>query len=170
MTLATDLKTIPRKGRHMLRHSLVVAAATFLWAASLQVAAGAEDAVLQQALNYVFTGTIDPKNAPEIEDRKSCVVVLPDPKWKRFVRYYLSRLGLDDPRFDSTYSGRQPRYLLEAQSDQTVVEYLGLDKKTVVNGYKTAQIPLPGDLDQTKRALQLIAARCKRDDAPKLPF
>jgi hypothetical protein len=130
--------------------------------ASLQISAGAEDDVLQQAINYVFTGTIDPKDGPEITDRKSCVVVVPDP--------YLPRLGLEDARIDSTYSGRQARYQLDAQSDQTVVEYLSPDKKTVVNAYKSAQIPLPGDIDQTKKALQLIAARCKRDDAPKLPF
>ena len=50
------------------------------------------------------------------------------------------------------------------------MEYLGLDKTTVVNGYKSAQIALPGNIDQTKKALQLLAARCARDDAPKLPF
>jgi hypothetical protein len=138
--------------------------------ALLQISAAAEDDVLQQAINYVFTGTIDPKDGLEITDRKSCVVVVPDPKWKRSVRYYLPRLGLDDPRIDSTYSGRQARYHLDAQSDQVVVEYLSPDKKTVVNAYKSAQIPLPGDVDQTKKALQLVAARCKRDDAPKLPF
>jgi hypothetical protein len=170
MNRVPDLKTIPRIGRTFLGRSLVVAAASFVWMASLPITAGAEDDVLQQAINYVFTGTIDPKDGPEITDRKSCVVVVPDPKWKRSVRYYLPRLGLDDPRIDSTYSGRQARYQLDAQSDQAVVEYLSPDKKTVVNAYKSAQIPLPGDIDHTKKALQLIAARCKRDDAPKLPF
>jgi len=170
MTGASHLKSFSREGRHMLRHFLVIAAAVLLGTASLRAAAGAEDDVLQQAINYVFTGTIDPQDAPEITDRKSCVVVLPDPKWKRFVRYYLTRLGLDDPRIASTYSGRQARYQLDIESDQVVVEYLNLDKKTVVNGYKSAQIPLPGNIDQTRKALQLIAARCKGDDATKLPF
>ena len=169
MNRTPDPKTIPREGRIMAVRSLVVAAASFLWIASLQISTAAEDDVLQQAINYVFTGAIEPKDAPEITDRKSCVVVVPDAKWKRFVRYYLPRLGLDDPRIDSTYSGRQARYQLDAQSDQVVVEYLSPDKKTVVNAYKSAQIVLPGDIDQTKKALQLIAARCKRD-APKLPF
>ena len=170
MTGARHLQIIPREGRHMLRHFLVVAAAALLWTAWLQASAGAEDDVFQQAVNYVFTGAIDPQDAPEITDRKSCVVVLPDPKWKRFVRYYLARLGLDEPRITSTYSGRQAHYQLDIESDQVVVEYLNLDKKTVVNGYKSAQIPLPGNIDQTRKAFQLIAARCKRDDAPKLPF
>ena len=170
MNRIDGLKAAWRDGHPARRSCLMAAAMAFLWAASPRIAAAAEDDVLQQAINYVFTGSLDPTGAPEITDRKSCVVVVADPKWKRFIRYYLTRLGLDDPRFDSTYAGRQPRYLLEAQSDQTVVEYLSPDKKTVVNGYKTAQIPLPGDFDQTKRALQLIAARCKRDDQPKLPF
>ena len=170
MNWMLSLNTAPRRGRPFPGRFLLAGAAVLLWTAALQTPARAQDDVLQQAINYVFTGTIDPKEPPEIEDRKSCVVVLPDPKWKRYIRYYLTRLGLDDPRFDSTYSGRQPRYQLEAQSEQTVVEYLSPDKKTVVNGYKSAQIPLPGDFDQTRRALQLIASRCKRDDTPKLPF
>jgi hypothetical protein len=149
---------------------LMATAAWLLCMASLQHPARAEPDVLQQAINYVFTGTIDPKDPPEITDRKSCVVVVADPKWKRFIRYHLGRLGLDDPRIDSTYSGRQALYQLDAQSDQVVVEYLGLDKTTVVNGYKSAQIALPGNIDQTKKAIQLLAARCTRDDAPKLPF
>ena len=170
MNSVPDLESVPRRGRTFRGRSLAVAAACFLWMAALPISAGAEDNILQQAINYMFTGKIDPDDGPEITDRKSCVVVVADPKWKRFVRYYLPRLGLDDPRIDSTYSGRLARYQLDAQSDQTVVEYLSPDKKTVVNGYKSAQIPLPGDIDQTKKALQLIAARCKRDDAPKLPF
>jgi hypothetical protein len=87
MNRVPDLKTVPRIGRTFLGRSLVVAAASFVWMASLPITAGAEDDVLQQAINYVFTGTIDPKDGPEITDRKSCVVVVPDPKWKRSVRY-----------------------------------------------------------------------------------
>jgi hypothetical protein len=37
---------------------------------------------LQKAVNYLFTGRNDPQDAPEILDRKSCVVVVPDPKSK----------------------------------------------------------------------------------------
>jgi hypothetical protein len=149
---------------------LLAAAAWILGMASQQHPAHAEADVLQQAINYVLTGSIDPKDQPEITDRKSCVVVVADPKWKRFIRYHLGRAGLDDPRIDSTYAGRQALYQLDAQSDQVVVEYLGLDKTTVVNGFKSAQIALPGNIDQTKKALQFLAARCARDEAPKLPF
>jgi hypothetical protein len=147
----------------------MLAAATCLYAIGLPKAANAQDDVLQQAINYVFTGTIAPKAAPEITDREACVVVLPDPKWKRFIRYYLARMDLDDARIQSTYAGRQARYQLDAQSDQIVVEYLNPDKTTVMHGYKSAQIPLPGNIDQTKKAFELIAERCK-DEPPKLPF
>jgi hypothetical protein len=169
MTRAASPKIAQRKGHRVLAHTLTAAAA-FLCMAFLQAPALAEDDVLQQAINYVFTGTIDPKEAPAITDRKACVVVLPDPKWKRFIRYYLPRLGLDDPRIDSTYSGRQALHQLDAQSDQIVVEYLSPDKKSVVNGFKSAQIPLPGDIDRTRKALQFIAAHCKGDEGQKLPF
>jgi hypothetical protein len=147
-----------------------LAAAALLWVAASPVPAMAEDDVLQKAVNYVFTGTVDPTDPPEITNLKSCVVVVADPRSKRFIRYYLSRLGLDDPRIDSTYVGRQPRYQLDVESDKVVVEYLSVDKKTVTIGYKSAQIPLPGDLDRTRKALQFVAGRCQPEDAPKLPF
>jgi len=34
-----------------------------------------EDDVFQQAVNYIFTGRIDPKDGPEIVDPKACIVV-----------------------------------------------------------------------------------------------
>lgn len=130
----------------------------------------ADDDVLQQAINYVLTGTVTPQPAPEIVDRAACIVVVPDPRVKRYIRYYLGRSRLDDPNIDSTYSGRQARYELDVESSSVVVEYLDLDKKTVLTGYRSAQIPLPGNIDDTKKAIQLIASRCKQDSAPKLPF
>ena len=111
-----------------------------------------------------------PQEPPEITDRNSCAVVMPDPRVKRFVRYYLSRLRLDDPNIDSIYTGRQANYQLDVEGSNIVVEYLDLDKRTVINGYRSAQIPLPGDIDQTKKALALIAARCTQGGAQKLPF
>jgi hypothetical protein len=139
-------------------------------ATALPAPAAADDDVLQQAVNYVFTGAVDPTDPPEITDPKSCVVVVADPRSKRYIRYYLNRLGLDDPRIDSTYAGRQAKYQLDVESDNVVVEYLTLDKKTVTIGYKSAQIPLPGDIDRTRKALQFVAGRCKPGDEPKLPF
>jgi hypothetical protein len=170
MALTTDPKAASNRCRVAGRALAVVAAAVVLWTALPQNQAAAEDDLLQKAINYVFTGTVDPKDAPEIVDRKSCAVVVPDPREKRFIRYYLTRLRLDDPNIDSTYAGRQVHYQLDVESGTIVLEYLGLDKTTVLNGYKSAQIPLPGDIDQTKKAIALIAARCKQDGPPKLPF
>jgi hypothetical protein len=170
MAWTSDPKTASNSRRRRAERCVVVAAVTFLWAAPPQIRAATEDDLLQKAVDYVFTGKVDPESAPEIVDRKSCIVVMRDPKWNRFIRYYLTRLRLDDPNIDSTYSGRHVRYQLDVESDKIVVEYLDLDKKTVTNGYRSAQIPLPGDIDQTKRALHLIAERCKQDGPPKLPF
>jgi hypothetical protein len=148
----------------------LVAVTALLWTAALQPQAAAEDDLLQKAVNYVFTGSVEPENPPEITDRKSCVVVVADAKWKRFIRYDLSRLKLDEPRINSTYSGRQANYQLDVEGDKVVVEYLGADKKTVTNGYKSAQIPLPGDIERTRKAIQWLGARCKPGDAANLPF
>jgi hypothetical protein len=76
---------------------------------------------------------------------------------------------MDDSRISKTYAGRQTLYTLEVDGDDVIIEYLGLDQSTVVNGYRTAQIALPGNIDQTEKALQLIAQRCKADQ-PKPPF
>jgi hypothetical protein len=61
------------KSWYKIRRPLAVAAASLLWIAPLQVRAVAEDDMLQLAVNYVFTGRIDPPDRPEIVDRKSCV-------------------------------------------------------------------------------------------------
>ena len=50
------------------------------------------------------------------------------------------------------------------------IEYLSLDEATVTNGYKSAQIPLPGHVDQTERALHLIFTEHCKSDEPKAPF
>ena len=135
------------------------------------IAAAAEDDVLQQAINYVFTGTIDPKDAPEITDRKSCVVVVPDPKWKRFIRYYLTRLGLDDPRIDSTYSGRQARYQLDAESDQ---DRRGVSEPRQKDGRQRLQIRANSVARRYRSNEKSASAYCRAlqsdDDQPKLPF
>jgi hypothetical protein len=164
MSRAHDRTMVQRSQNPWPWRCLVLAASCCLWTASQFAPLRAEPDALQQAVNYALTGEINPKSPPEITDRKSCVVVLPDPKWRRLIRYHLSRLELDNPRISKTYAGRQARYNLDVDADQIVVEYLQPDKKTVVNGYKSAQIPLPGDIDQTRRALALIASRCKDDD------
>ena len=77
---------------------------------------------------------------------------------------------MDGARISKTYSGRQTFYILEVESNDVVVENLALDKKTVVTGYKTAQISLPGDIDQTEMALHLIFTDHCKSDKPKSPF
>jgi hypothetical protein len=155
--------------RKFRRHSAVAAAALF-GIVSLHTPALPEADVFQQAINYVFTGSIDPPDGPEIVDRKSCVVVLRDPKFNRYIRYYLSRFNIDDAIFGKKYSGARPYYELDVKGDDVVIEYLNPDKKTVIQGYRSAQIPLPGDIDQTQRALRLIFTDPCKAEKPKVPF
>jgi hypothetical protein len=149
---------------------LAVAALSVLWTAPLQNRAEAADDVFQQAVNYVFTGRIDPPNAPEIVDRSACIVVVPDTKFKRYIRYYLKRFKMDASRINKTYSGSQALYELEVGGDDIVVEFLNLDKTTVDFGLKTAHISLPGNIDQEERALRRIFDEYCKPEKPKLPF
>ena len=124
----------------------------------------AEADLFQVAVNYVLTGKTDPQEAPEIVDRKSCIVVMRDPKFKRYIRYYLSRFKMDTARFNKVYAGSQEIYDLEVESDSVLLEYLDMDKTTVTQGYKSAHIPLPGNIDLTQKALKIIFAdHCKVD-------
>jgi hypothetical protein len=157
------------KNWYKFRWPLAVAAVSFLWIAPLQVRAMAEDNVLQLGINYIFTGRIDPPDRPEIVDQTSCIVVVFEPKFQTYARYYLSRFRLDNARISKTYSGQQILYILEAQGDDIVVEHLDPDKTTVARGFKSAQIALPGDIDQSEKALRIIADRCKAEK-PKSPF
>ena len=133
----------------------------FLWIVPLQIWALAEDDPLQKAVNYLFTGRNDPQDAPEILDRKSCVVVVPLPKSKQSIRYYLGRFKMDTAFINKTYAGSETIYSLDVKGAEVVVEYLNPGKSTVLHGHKSAQISLPGDIDQTNKALALIASLCR---------
>lgn len=150
--------------------SFAVAAISAFFAVFLQTPALAETSVFQQALNYVFTGTIDPQNGPEIVDQNACIIVLHDPKYNRYIRYYFSRFRMDNAFFDKKYSGSRVYYELDVKGDDFVIEYLNLDKKTVVQGYRSAQIPLPGDIDQTRKALGIVFADHCKAEKPRAPF
>jgi len=130
--------------------------------------AGAD--VFQQAINYVFAGSIDPTDGPEIMDRKACVVLVPEPKFNRYARYYLSRFKMDVARISKKYAGSQVLYELEVEGDTVIFEYLKADKTTVDYGFKSAHIPLPGNIDQTERALALIFSEYCKAAKPKGPF
>ena len=133
----------------------------FLWIVPLQIWALAEDDPLQKAVNYLFTGRNDPQDAPEILDRKSCVVVVPLPKSKQSIRYYLGRFKMDTAFINKTYAGSETIYSLDVKGAEVIVEYLNPGKSTVLHGHKSAQISLPGDIDQTNKALASIASLCR---------
>ena len=158
-----------RSGRNFGR-PWTVAAISFFAVVASQASALAGVDVFQQAINYVFTGNIDPPDGPEIVDPKSCVIVMRDPKFNRYIRYYLSRFNMDDAIFGKKYSGARPYYELDVKGDDVVIEYLNLDKKTVAQGYRSAQIPLPGDIDQTQKALRIIFTDHCKTEKPKAPF
>ena len=111
--------------------------------------------LFQQAVNYVFTGMVAPQKSPEIVDRKSCIVVASDPKSDGYIRYYLKRFRMDEALFQKTYSGSRANYHLDVKGDEYVVAYLNADKHTVTQQYRSAQIPLPGDIDQTRKAFRI---------------
>jgi len=132
-------------------------------------ATGAEDR-LQAAVNYVFTGKVDPANGPEIVDRGSCIVRVPEPKFNRYARYYLGRFKMETARISKKYAGSQTLYELEVDGDDTVLEYLKPDKVTVDYGFRSAHIPLPGDPEQTEKALALIFSQYCKAERPRSPF
>ena len=143
-----------------VRRCLAGGVVVFLWIVSQQIRALAEDDPLQKAVNYLFTGRNNPQDAPAILDRKSCVVVVRDPKSKRSLRYYLGRFRIDTAFINKTYAGSKTVYSLNVKGAEVIVEYLDLDKSSVLHGHKSAQISLPGDIDQTNTALALIASLC----------
>jgi len=153
-----------------VRWLLAVAAVSLLGTAPLQIRAATEDDVFQLAINYVLTGKIDPQDPPEIVDRKSCIVLAFDSKFKTYIRYYLRHFKMDTARISKTYSGQQIFYVLEIDGDDIVVEHLNPDKATAARGFKSAQISLPGNIDQSEKALRLIFADYCRADKPKPPF
>lgn len=128
----------------------------------------AETARLQQAITYIFTGSIEAQHTIEIADRKLCVVVVKESDRGRSARYHLSRFKPDSFRFEKRYVGRAPTYQLYVEGDDDVVEFLNPDL-TVSHGHRTARFPLPGDIDQSQRALRLIADECK-PEKPKPLF
>jgi hypothetical protein len=147
---------------------LAVAATAVLAAAGLSRAQSPD--VLQEAVNYVFTGSLTPETPPTITDRKACIVVVPEPQKRRNARYYMGRFKMDISRITTTYSGRQTFYTLEVEGDDIILEYLSPDQKTVLTAFRTADIPLPGKLDLTQRALKAIFTDHCKPDSAKPPF
>ena len=76
---------------------------------------------------------------------------------------------MESALIDKTYSGSDAIYNLDIKDSEVIVEYLDIDKSTVLHGHKSAQISLPGDIDQSNKALELIAGLC-RNGKPKDHF
>ena len=166
----TGLVRRKQSGRRIALPLAVAAIASILWLVPLQTSALSEDDVFQQAINYIFTGRIDPKDGPEIVDQKNCIVVVPEPDLNRYARYYLNRFKMDVSRISKKYAGRQVLYELEVEGDDVILEFLKADKTTVNFGFKSAHISLPGNIDRTEKALHLVFdGHCKADQ-PKSPF
>jgi hypothetical protein len=149
---------------------LATLAVLALMGIGLPVPARAETDVFQQAVNYVFTGQVDLKDGPEITDREACIVVMRDPRFNRYIRYYLRRFKMDDALFEKRFSGANVSYELDVKGDSIVIEYLDPDKKAVIQGYRSAQIALPGDIDQTQKAFGIIFTKYCKAEKPKSPF
>jgi len=145
----------------------IIAIASIVWV--MPIRAGVKDDLLQKAFNYVFTGTADPKEEPEIVDRSSCTVVVRDPRFPRFIRYYFSRFRPDNYRISKKYAGTRTLYELDIESEDVVIEYLSTDKTAVVQAFRSAQISLPGSIEQTEKALKIIGERC-RTEGSRSPF
>jgi hypothetical protein len=151
-------------------------AAHLLMPASLLMAtlagklANAVEDRFQEAVNYVFTGKVDPPNALEIVERKSCVVLVPEPKFNRYARYYLSRFRMDTARISKKYAGSRTLYELEVEGEDTIVEYLKPDRTSVEYGFRSAHISLPGDPEPTEKALALIFSQYCKAEKPRSPF
>jgi hypothetical protein len=153
-----------------IRRSMAGAAALLVCTLIGRAPAAADADIFQQAINYVFTGKAEPSDALDIVDRKSCVIVLHDPQFNRYVRYYLNRFNMDDARFDKRYVGQRVINELNVKGDDVVAEYLGPDRQTVIQGYRSIQISLPGDIDQTRKGLRIIFADYCKAEKPKAPF
>ena len=124
----------------------------------------------QQAVNYVFTGRIDPENGPQIVDPKACTVLVPEKKFNRYARYHLTRFKMETARISKKYAGSQTIYELEVEGDDILLEYLKADKTTVDYGFRSAHIALPGDPDQTEKALAFIFSQYCKVEKSRRPF
>ena len=154
----------------ILRRQMCVVLLSLLCIACASGHGAATDDRLQQAINYVFTGRTDAFEGPQIIDRKSCVVLVPEPKFNRYARYYLNRFKMDTARISKKYAGSQTLYELEVEGDDVIFEYLKRDNVTVDYGFTSAHISLPGDPEQTQKALALIFSQYCKPQKPSGPF
>ena len=94
-----------------------------------------------------------------------------DPKWNRYIRYYLSRFDIDEARIvrHSTQAA-MPRYQLHVDNDKIVIEYLSPDKKTVTTATNRRRYPCPGTSIKPGRLSNSSPRIARVTTATKLPF
>jgi hypothetical protein len=153
-----------------IRFVLMSALAPLFLTVNTPSRAGAVEDRFQQAVNYVFTGRIDPENGPQIVDPKACTVLVPETKFNRYARYHLTRFKMETARISKKYAGSQTIYELEVEGDETLLEYLKADRTTVDYGFRSAHIALPGDPEQTEKALALIFSQYCKVEKARRPF
>ena len=157
--------------RRSTRRLLLAVTVIFLpLALLLRTASLATDDRFQELVNYIFTGSTAPQDPPEIANQDSCIVLVHEPQFNRYARYYLTRFKMGTARVTKKYAGSRVLYELEVDGDDILVEYLKMDNRTVDYGFRSAHIPLPGDIEQTERALRLIFSEHCKAEKPKPPF
>ena len=77
---------------------------------------------------------------------------------------------MDVSRISKKYAGRRVFYELEVEGDNIIFQSLKADKRTVEFGLRSAHISLPGDIDQTEKALKLVFSEHCKPDKPLSPF
>jgi hypothetical protein len=77
---------------------------------------------------------------------------------------------MDEAFYEKKYAGSRVSYQLDVKGEDVVIEYLDLDQKTIIQGNRSAQIPLQGDIEQTQKALRIIFTDYCKAEKPKTPF
>src|ERR1700693_6005201 len=79
----SETRPLRQSAAMTLHRRTCLALVLLLCIACVPARSAALDDRFQQAVNYIFTGRPDPVDGPQILDRKSCVVLVPEPKFNR---------------------------------------------------------------------------------------
>lgn len=127
-----------------------------------------DDDVLEKAFNYVLVGDIngDPQKIVQVQiiDRKECIVTKSAMGLK--MTYYFRRMKPDTAEFipySSPY-GTGASIALQIEGDEPIMERGDGEKSN------RATIIVAGELERTKRALQLIFSQYCPPESTGLPF
>ena len=84
------------------------------------------------------------------------------------IRYYVGRFRIDTAFINKTYVGSETVYSLDVKGAEVIVEYLDVDKSTVLHGHSSRKY-LCREIDEENKALALISSLC-RNGKPKDQF